>query len=112
MMCALRGIFLQNSFRDGERKFLEPLARRRKGPHRFIQNRSLTFVAALKATLQQRSPKINLRERFSIFDFCNKIRGRAEVRFRTCQVSFCPQETLVSWNAKLFPQVEGGLACL
>ena len=26
--------------------------------------------------------------------------------------AFDPQETLVSWNAKLFPQVEGGLACL
>jgi hypothetical protein len=46
-------ILLQKSFWGGERKFLEPLMRFTRGdvrdPYRFIQNRSLASVGALKS---------------------------------------------------------------
>src|SRR5258708_33127118 len=51
-------------------------ARRRKGPYRFIQNRSPTFVAALKSDAAAEKPKDHLSRDFrgrSIFHFCNNI---------------------------------------
>ena len=51
-------------------------ARRREGPYRFIQNRSRTFVAALKSDAAAEISKDRLLRDFwgcSIFDFCNKI---------------------------------------
>jgi hypothetical protein len=44
-------------------------APRREGPYRFIQNRSWTSVVRLKATQQQRSPKIDFREIFGVVRF-------------------------------------------
>ncbi len=57
-------------------------ARRRKGPYRFIQNRSPTSVAALKSDAEAEKPKDHLSRVFrgrAIFDFCNKIRGKADI---------------------------------
>jgi hypothetical protein len=51
-------------------------ARRREGPHRFIQNRSRTPVVALKSNAAAEELKDQLSRDFwgsSIFDFCNNI---------------------------------------
>src|SRR5258705_10709667 len=51
-------------------------ARRREGPYRFIQNRSRTYVVALKSDAAAEKSKDQLWRDFqgcSIFDFCNKI---------------------------------------
>jgi hypothetical protein len=51
-------------------------ARRREGPYRFIQNRSLASVVALKSDAAAEKSKDQLSRDFwgcSIFDFCNNI---------------------------------------
>src|SRR4029077_15070510 len=50
-------------------------ARRREGPYRFIQNRSRTFLVALKSDATAEKAKNQFWRDFprrSIFDFCNK----------------------------------------
>jgi hypothetical protein len=52
-------------------------ARRREGPHRFIQNRSRAPVVALKSNAAAEKSEDQLSPDFwgsSIFDFCNNIR--------------------------------------
>jgi hypothetical protein len=54
-------------------------ARRREGPYRFIQNRSLTSIGALKSDAAAEKSKDQLSRDFSgcwIFDFCNNIRHK------------------------------------
>src|ERR1700681_1854416 len=51
-------------------------ARRREGPYRFIQNRSLASVVAVKSDAAAEKSKDQLSRDFwgcSIFDFCNNI---------------------------------------
>ena len=77
---------LQKSFWGDKQTFLEPLirfaSRRRERPHRFIQNRPGTSVVALKSDTAAEKSNEQLSRDFpgrSIFDFCNSIRGKAEV---------------------------------
>lgn len=64
-------ILLQKSFRNGERKFLDPLMRFTRGdawgPYRFIQNRSRTSVVALRAR-SSREAQINFDEISGLYD--------------------------------------------
>src|SRR4029077_17165686 len=60
-------------------------ARRREEPYRFIQNRSLISVVALKSDAAAEKPKDQLSRDFlgcSIFDFCNFCNNIGT--YRTC----------------------------
>jgi hypothetical protein len=75
-------------------------ARRREGPYRFIQNRSRTFLTALKSYAAAEKSKDHLLRDFwgcSIFDFCNNIGT-----FRTCRDSL----TMSVYGAKAEVSVE------
>ena len=71
--------------------------RRREGPYRFIQNRPRTSVVALKATQQQRSPSINVREIFRVVrfsTFATKSRGKRTSTVGAQGSEIAPSRTL------------------
>jgi hypothetical protein len=80
LRCLLLADFVAKVFLGWRAKILRAAdafyARRREGPYRFIQNRSLVSVVALKSDAAAEKSKDQLSRDFwgcSIFDFCNNI---------------------------------------
>jgi hypothetical protein len=85
-MSALAGIVLKKSFWGDGRNFLGPLMPFARGDvresHRFTQKRPESFVWALRSIAVVEPAKNQLLRDFrrrSVFDFCNTIRGKADI---------------------------------